>query len=146
MCSHYNCNNKNIKKTTITIFLILSRSDFFDARTMIKCFQQIKIKLKGKGRAFHLFAHTSRSNGVAHGRANHRSTLHLACPISQKVVYVWSKCSVAMGESVFLCLGSGWEQILHTQKASCHVSAVLIYLGLVGDVLVPVGRRGNFKH
>ncbi len=40
---------------------------------MIKRFQPIKIKFKGKGCAFHLFTRTSRSNGVTPRRANHRS-------------------------------------------------------------------------
>lgn len=54
---------------------------------------------------------------------------------------LWGK-SVEYGapsKSVLLCLISGWDQILHTQKAACYVSAVLINFGLVGDVLVPVG-------
>ncbi len=73
MCSHYNCNDKNIQTTTTMLFLIPSQSDFFDARTTIKCLQPFKMKFKGKGRAFDLFTHTSRSNGVARRGANHRS-------------------------------------------------------------------------
>ncbi len=73
MYSHYNYNDKNIQATTITIFLIPSQSDFLEAWTMIKHFQPIKMKFKGKGRALHLFTHTSRSNGAARRRANSRS-------------------------------------------------------------------------
>ncbi len=53
MSSHYNYNDKNIQTTTVTVFLIPSRSNIFEARTTTKHFQPIKIEFKGQGCAFH---------------------------------------------------------------------------------------------
>ncbi len=49
MCSHYSYNDKNIQMTTITKFLIPSRSDFFQWTDNDKTFLTNQNKFKGKG-------------------------------------------------------------------------------------------------